>query len=113
MNDIIPGAGEQTSPQGDYYEVSQGIFASLDGTPLSLRPAMYARNVAAILNGREIWGLPKKLGSPTLSVQHDTFVGTLSPLTAWPAHTPVKASRVTSRHPRMTRGRRGTLRPSP
>jgi hypothetical protein len=35
------------------------------------------------------------------------------PLTTWPAHTPVNASRVTSRHPRMTRGRCGTLRPSP
>jgi acetoacetate decarboxylase len=62
---------------GDYYEVSQGISVSLNGKPLSFRPAMYASNVAAILNGREIWGLPKKFGSPTLSVQHDTFVGTL------------------------------------
>jgi acetoacetate decarboxylase len=62
---------------GDYYEVSQGISVSLKGRPLSFRPAMYANNVAAILNGREIWGLPKKFGSPTLSVQHDTFVGTL------------------------------------
>jgi acetoacetate decarboxylase len=62
---------------GDYYEVSQGVSVSLDGRPLSFRPAMYASNVAAILNGREIWGLPKKFGSPTLSVQHDTFVGTL------------------------------------
>jgi acetoacetate decarboxylase len=62
---------------GDYYEVSQGITVSLNGRPLNFRPAMYASNVAAILNGREIWGLPKKFGSPTLSVQHDTFVGTL------------------------------------
>jgi acetoacetate decarboxylase len=62
---------------GDYYEVSQGISVSLNGKPLSFRPAMYASNVAAILNGREIWGLPKKFGLPMLSVQHDTFVGTL------------------------------------
>src|SRR5208283_2022508 len=36
-----------------------------------------------------------------------------SPLTTWPAHTPVNASRATSRRSRMTRGRCGTLRPSP
>jgi acetoacetate decarboxylase len=62
---------------GDYYEVSQGISVTLDGESLSFRPAMYANNVAAILNGREIWGLPKKSGSPMLTVQNDTLVGTL------------------------------------
>lgn len=62
---------------GDYYEVSQGISVSLNGESLSFRPSMYASNVAAILNGREIWGLPKKFGSPMLTVQNDTLVGTL------------------------------------
>jgi acetoacetate decarboxylase len=62
---------------GDYYEVSQSVPVSLNGESLSFRPSIYASNVAAILDGREIWGLPKKFGSPTLTVQNDTLVGTL------------------------------------
>jgi acetoacetate decarboxylase len=62
---------------GDYYEMSQSIPVSLNGEGLSFRPSMYASNVAAILDGREIWGLPKKFGSPMLTVQNDTLVGTL------------------------------------
>jgi acetoacetate decarboxylase len=62
---------------GDYYEVSQGISVSLNGESLSFRPSMYASNVATILDGREIWGLPKKFDSPMLAVQNDTLVGTL------------------------------------
>jgi acetoacetate decarboxylase len=62
---------------GDYYEISQSIPVSFKGEGLSFRPSMYANNVAAILNGREIWGLPKKFGSPMLSVHGETFVGTL------------------------------------
>ena len=62
---------------GDYYEVSQGLSVSLNGESLSFRPSMYASSVAAILDGREIWGLPKKFGSPMLTVQDDTLVGTL------------------------------------
>jgi acetoacetate decarboxylase len=62
---------------GDYYEVSQSVPVSLNGKILSFRPSMYAGNVAAILNGREIWGLPKKFGSPMLTVRNDTLVGTL------------------------------------
>jgi acetoacetate decarboxylase len=62
---------------GDYYEVSQSVPVSLNGETLSFRPSMYASNVAAILDGREIWGLPKKFGSPMLTVQNDTLVGTL------------------------------------
>jgi acetoacetate decarboxylase len=62
---------------GDYYEMSQSVPVSLNGESLSFRPSMYASNVAAILDGREIWGLPKKFGSPMLTVQNDTLVGTL------------------------------------
>jgi acetoacetate decarboxylase len=62
---------------GDYYEISQSVPVSLNGESLSFRPSMYASNVAAILNGREIWGLPKKFGSPMLTVRNDTLVGTL------------------------------------
>ncbi|VWB14531.1 acetoacetate decarboxylase [Burkholderia stagnalis] len=62
---------------GDYYEISQSISAYLDGEAVSFRPSMYAGNVNAILDGREIWGLPKKFGSPMLALQTDTLVGTL------------------------------------
>jgi acetoacetate decarboxylase len=62
---------------GDYYEVSQSVPVSLNGECLSFRPSMYASNVAAILDGREVWGLPKKFASPMLSLQNDTLVGTL------------------------------------
>ena len=62
---------------GDYYEISQSVPVSLNGEGLSFRPSMYASSVAAILDGREIWGLPKKFGSPMLTVQNDTLVGTL------------------------------------
>ena len=62
---------------GDYYEISQSVPVYLNDEPLSFRPSMYASNVAAILGGREIWGLPKKFASPMLAVQNDTLVGTL------------------------------------
>jgi len=62
---------------GDYYEINQSISAYLDGQLVSFRPSMYAGNVNAILDGREIWGLPKKFGVPMLGLQNDTLVGTL------------------------------------
>jgi acetoacetate decarboxylase len=62
---------------GDYYEISQSVPVTLNGESLSFRPSMYAGSVAAVLDGREIWGLPKKFGSPMLAVQNDTLVGTL------------------------------------
>jgi acetoacetate decarboxylase len=62
---------------GDYYEISQSVPVSLNGETLSFRPSMYAGNVTAILDGREIWGLPKKFGLPMLSLQNDTLVSTL------------------------------------
>jgi len=62
---------------GNYYEVAQSISADLDGEPVSFRPAMFAGSVAAILQGREVWGLPKKFAEPMLRVSYDTVVGTL------------------------------------
>jgi acetoacetate decarboxylase len=62
---------------GDYYEISQSISAYLGSELVSFRPSMYAGNVNAIVDGREIWGLPKKYGSPMLALQNDTLVGTL------------------------------------
>ena len=46
---------------GDYYEISQSVPVSLNGEGLSFRPSMYASSVAAILDGREIWGLSQEI----------------------------------------------------
>jgi acetoacetate decarboxylase len=62
---------------GDYYEVAQSISTELNGEPLLFRPAMYAGSVAAVLQGREWWGLPKKFGAPMVRLHNDTLVGTL------------------------------------
>jgi acetoacetate decarboxylase len=62
---------------GDYYEVAQSISTELYGEPLLFRPAMYAGSVAAVLQGREWWGLPKKFGAPMVRLHNDTLVGTL------------------------------------
>src|ERR1700716_2859137 len=47
------------------------------GEPILFRPAMYAGSVAAVLQGRECWGLPKKFAAPMLRLHDDTVVGTL------------------------------------
>jgi len=39
--------------------------------------AMYLDDHPPIAGGRELWGFPKKLASPTLEVESDTLVGTL------------------------------------
>ena len=62
---------------GDYYEVAQSISSELHGEPILFRPAMYAGSVAAVLQGRECWGLPKKFAAPMLRLDNDTVVGTL------------------------------------
>ena len=62
---------------GDYYEVAQSISTELNGEPLLFRPAMYAGSVAAVLQGREWWGLPKKFAAPMVGLHNDTLVGTL------------------------------------
>jgi acetoacetate decarboxylase len=62
---------------GDYYEVAQSISTELNGEPLLFWPAMYAGSVAAVLQGREWWGLPKKFGAPMVGLRNDTLVGTL------------------------------------
>jgi acetoacetate decarboxylase len=62
---------------GDYYEVAQSISTELNGESVLFRPAMYAGSVAAVLQGRECWGLPKKFGTPMVGLHGDTLVGTL------------------------------------
>lgn len=62
---------------GDYTESGQVIPVSFDGIEGGYSHAMYLDDEAPIAGGRELWGFPKKLGSPRLSVHKDTLLGTL------------------------------------
>jgi acetoacetate decarboxylase len=67
---------------GDYTESGQVIpvrFRRADGTMEQggYVHAMFLDDDPPIAGGRELWGFPKKLGSPTLRVERDTLVGTL------------------------------------
>jgi acetoacetate decarboxylase len=62
---------------GDYTESGQVIPVSYQGRPGSYVHAMFLDNHSPIAGGRELWGFPKKLGSPKLLVASDTLVGTL------------------------------------
>lgn len=64
---------------GDYTESGQ-VISVLDeaGQKGSYTHAMYLDDEGPIAGGREIWGFPKKLASPRLSVDgKDTLLGTL------------------------------------
>ena len=62
---------------GDYTESGQVIPVTYDGKPGSYTLAMYLDDHPPIAGGRELWGFPKKLASPTLKVNTDTLLGTL------------------------------------
>ena len=62
---------------GDYEEAGCGIPALLDGQPCNFSVQMYLDDGPPITGGREIWGFPKKYGSPTLQTVKDTLTGTL------------------------------------
>src|SRR5467141_1998382 len=67
---------------GDYTETGQVIpvrFTTRDGTVQEggYVHAMYLDDNAPIAGGREIWGFPKKLGSPKMSHEGDVVVCTL------------------------------------
>ena len=62
---------------GDYTESGQVIPVSLRGAKGGYTHAMYLDDHPPIAAGRELWGFPKKLASPTLAVHTDTLVGTL------------------------------------
>ncbi|WP_087047262.1 acetoacetate decarboxylase [Caballeronia ptereochthonis] len=64
---------------GDYTESGQVISViDPDGNKASYTHAMYLDDEGPIAGGREIWGFPKKLASPRLSVDgKDTLLGTL------------------------------------
>lgn len=62
---------------GDYTESGQVIPVTLDGVAGSYVHSMYLNDEAPIAGGRELWGFPKKLASPSLTVEKDTLLGTL------------------------------------
>ncbi|QRP48274.1 acetoacetate decarboxylase [Amycolatopsis sp. FDAARGOS 1241] len=67
----------EISGLGKYAELAQTISASYQGEPVGFRPIMFCDTVPAILQGGEIWGLPKKYGRIGLDVNNATLTGTL------------------------------------
>jgi acetoacetate decarboxylase len=62
---------------GDYTESGQVIPVTYEGKPGSYTLAMYLDDHPPIAGGRELWGFPKKLASPTFHVATDHLLGTL------------------------------------
>ncbi len=62
---------------GDYTETGQVIPVRFDGQEGGYVHAMYLDDEAPIAGGRELWGFPKKLASPKLTVEKDTLLGVL------------------------------------
>ena len=62
---------------GDYTESGQVIPVTYKGKSGVYVHSMFLDDDAPIAGGREIWGFPKKLGSPALRVDKDTLLGTL------------------------------------
>ena len=62
---------------GDYTESGQVIPVTYKGRPGGYVHSMYLNDDAPIAGGREIWGFPKKLAEPSLTVAKDTLLGTL------------------------------------
>jgi len=62
---------------GDYTESGQVIPVRFQGQTGGYVHAMYLNDHPPIAGGRELWGFPKKLAAPALSVEKDTLVGRL------------------------------------
>ena len=62
---------------GDYTESGQVIPVTFEGQAGGYVHAMYLNDEAPIAGGRELWGFPKKLAAPSLTVEKDTLLGTL------------------------------------
>jgi acetoacetate decarboxylase len=62
---------------GDYTESGQVIPVSFEGQAGGYVHSMYLNDEAPIAGGRELWGFPKKLAAPSLTVETDTLLGTL------------------------------------
>ena len=62
---------------GDYTESGQVIPVTFGGLAGGYVHSMYLNDEAPIAGGRELWGFPKKLAAPALTVEKDTLLGTL------------------------------------
>ena len=62
---------------GDYTESGQVIPVSFNGQQGGYVHSMFLNDEAPIAGGRELWGFPKKLAAPSLTVERDTLLGTL------------------------------------
>jgi acetoacetate decarboxylase len=62
---------------GSYVESGQVVPVTLNGKPGNYTHAMYLNDDAPIAAGREIWGFPKKLAEPSLSIVKETLQATL------------------------------------
>ncbi len=62
---------------GDYTESGQVIPVTFNGVAGGYVHSMYLNDEAPIAGGRELWGFPKKLAAPSLTVEKDTLLGTL------------------------------------
>lgn len=62
---------------GDYTESGQVIPVTFEGVAGGYVHSMYLNDEAPIAAGRELWGFPKKLAAPSLTVEKDTLLGTL------------------------------------
>lgn len=62
---------------GDYTETGQVIPVTFEGKPGAYVHSMYLNDGPPILGGRELWGFPKKLAEPSLTVTKETLVGRL------------------------------------
>jgi acetoacetate decarboxylase len=62
---------------GDYTESGQVIPVHFRGQSGGYVHAMYLDDGPPIAGGRELWGFPKKLASPKLSVEKDVLMGVL------------------------------------
>lgn len=62
---------------GDYTESGQVIPVRFNGESGGYTHAMFLDDEPPIAGGRELWGFPKKLAHPSLTVEHDTLLGTL------------------------------------
>ena len=62
---------------GDYTESGQVIPVAFRGCKGNYSLCMFLNDHPPIAGGRELWGFPKKLGSPTLRAETDTLIGTL------------------------------------
>jgi acetoacetate decarboxylase len=62
---------------GDYTESGQVVPVTFQGRKGSYTHCMFLNDHPPIAGGRELWGFPKKLGSPALRPETDVLVGTL------------------------------------